>query len=356
MVLEKKAPKKRKGLAVIDCDVHEMLPSLEDLFPYLDEPWKGYIKTGGWAPPRPPYAWPTPGGTYMEEAKLKNGAPPGSDYEVMCKQLLDKYNVKYAMLTGLFLPSDQNSQPQFKNALASAYNDWLIQNWIDKDDRFRMSIHINCHDPIAAAKEIDRLGKHPKTVQVMISVIPENFGSPFYDPIYEAIVRNNLKLSFHISTVSQTVLGYPTYFMEWYSMRAQNYQSIMVTMITGGVFERFPELKVMMIEGGFSWVVPFVWRMDLAYRTFRREVPWVKKNPSEYVKKHFRFTTQPMDDPEPKLMKQMIEMLGPDTLCFASDYAHWDFDDPYRAIATTIPKEWRQKILFDNANEFYGFE
>ena len=352
--VEKEPKDIMKGYPVIDCDIHEMLPAYEHLFPYLDEQWIRYIIPGLWKPQGLPYGWPTPGGVAMVDAWPENGAPPGSDFKLFEKQLLDKYNLKYGILTGAFWPSDVNTQPEFKNALATAYNDWQIDKWLNQDKRLLGSIHINCHDPIAAAEEIERLGKHPQMIQVMISVIPEAMGKPFYHPIYEAAERNKLAIGFHLSGSTRSVLGLNPYFIDWYTTRIQNYQSIVSNMIVHGVFEKFPNLKVMMIEGGFSWVVPLMWRLDMTYRSFRREVPWLKRLPSEYIRDNFRFTTQPMEDPDPKHMMQMIEMLGPEMICFASDYPHWDFDDPYRAFSTMMPKEWKQRILYDNAYEFYG--
>ncbi|PEJ60851.1 hypothetical protein CN692_01820 [Bacillus sp. AFS002410] len=355
-ITEKIPKKSKKGLPVIDCDIHEMLPKYTDLFPYLDEQWRRYIVPGMWSPLGLPYGWPTPGGVAMVEALPENGAPPCSDLGLLKEQLLDKYNIKYGILTGSFWPSDVNTQPHLKNALATAYNDWQIDKWLNQDARLRGSIQINANDPIAAAKEIERLGNHPQMIQVLITVFPDEMGKPFYHPIYEAAERNGLPIGFHLSGATKSVLGYNQYFMDWYTTRVQNYQSIMSNMIVQGVFEKFPKLKIMLIEGGFSWAVPLMWRLDMTYRSFRREVPWLKRLPSEYVREHFRFTSQPMEDPDPKKMMQMIEMLGPEMICFASDYPHWDFDDPYHAFPSVFPKEWKQRILYDNPREFYGLD
>lgn len=350
---EKISTARTSGLPIIDCDLHEAFTDLKDLFPYLAEQWIEYIVPGSWKPSGLPYGRLTPGGYAMVDAWPKNGTIAGSDYSLFKQQLLDPYHVKKGILTGIFFVSDINTQPEFKNALATAYNNWQIDHWLKKDKRLLGSIHVNCHDPIAAAEEIDRAAKHKQLIQVLISVIPEALGKPFYHPIYEAAERNHLPIAFHLSGGTRSVLGHNPYFIEWYATRIQNYQSIVSNLIVHGVFEKFPQLKVMMIEGGFSWVVPFMWRLDMAFRTFRREVPWLKRLPSEYIRDHFKFTTQPMDDPDPKHMMQMIEMLGPEMLCFASDYPHWDFDDPYRAFPTIMPKEWKQRILYDNARDFY---
>ena len=112
-----------------------------------------------------------------------------------------------------------------------------------------------------------------------------------------------------------------------------------------------------MIESSWTWVPSTMWRLDHNYRSLRREVPWVKRMPSEYIREQVRFTTQPMEYPEdPKHLYQMFEMIGSDEfLIFSTDYPHWDFDDPRHVFPSTFPKPLRKKILADNARNFYAF-
>ncbi len=57
------------------------------------------------------------------------------------------------------------------------------------------------------------------------------------------------------------------------------------------------------------------------FERFRCEVPHLKRKPSEYVREHFWFTTQPIDEPdEGKHLRQLIEWVGVDRLLFSSDY------------------------------------
>jgi predicted TIM-barrel fold metal-dependent hydrolase len=122
-----------------------------------------------------------------------------------------------------------------------------------------------------------------------------------------------------------------------------------------GVFELFPTLKVAFIEGGFSWVAPLMWRMDLDWKGLRHQTPWVKRLPSEYLRDHMRFSSQPMEEPaDPKALDLFIDWMdGGHTLMFATDYPHWDWDDPAMSF-TGLPEPLRRRVFAENAAETFG--
>lgn len=343
--------------SIIDVDVHESLRSLHELIPYLVEPYRSRVAVpDGFTPPSFPYAYPMINGVAMADAVQEDGDPAGSSYEQMREQLLDKYDIAHAILAGGFYPGDMRVQPGMASALASAYNDWLIENWLARDGRFLGSVCIAPQDPVAAAREIDRVGAHPQMVQVMIPVLPyDAVGREPYHPIFEAAVRNDLVIGFHQSNTTATSIGYPELYIEWHTAIVQNWQSQLIGLVAHGVFDKFPDLRVVLVEAGWSWIPALLWRFDYNFRSLRRDTPWVKRLPSEHIRDNVRATTQPMEYPEnPHHVYQMFEMLGSDEfLLFSTDYPHWDFDSPHQAIPRTFPKELRQKILFENARKFY---
>ena len=87
----------------------------------------------------------------------------------------------------------------------------------------------------------------------------------------------------------------------------------------------------------------------------RSETPWVTRPPSEYVFEHCRFTTQPMEQPEPKsrLLTIFEWARAERTLLFASDYPHFDFDSPEQALPP-LPNDLRRRIYSENAREFFN--
>jgi uncharacterized protein len=363
MATEVEAPAKEGAIRkqrqpIIDVDVHERLVSHRDLALYLEEPWRHYVTNTSWQGPRQlPYVQLMSAGVDRADAIPEEGGPAGSSVSLLQKQLLDEWNVEVAILTGLFYPSTLKAQFEFATALATAYNNWQIEHWLDKDQRLRGSIHVAAQDPASAVREIDRLGSHPQMVQILLPIDSTwQWGDPFYHPIFEAANRHGLHVAMHISTAARTAVDIPRYFIEWHTCYPQAFMSQATSVICNGIFDKWPELKLVLLECSFTWVPHLMWRMDTNYRSLRMEVPWMKRMPSEYFHENVRCATQPMEEPDPKHLLQCVEMIGNDEfLLFATDYPHWDFDSPHRAFPHTFSKELKQKILYGNAKKLYGF-
>lgn len=341
---------------IIDTDVHERA-ELQALVPYLEPMWRKYITDFGWQPDRVlPYTQYAAGGLDRLDARLPDGRPGGSDYSLLRRQLLDEFDIDYAILTGWLDASGLHpGWPEFKTALMSAYNDWQIEQWLNRDERLLGSVHVNAHDPAGAAREIDRVGSHPKMVQAILYIKDKPFGDPYYHPIFEACVRNNLALGMHHSENAPTALGFHRYFVEWHTLVSQVFMSEVVSLVFNGVFDKYPELKVIMIEGGFTYVPHLMSRSDQQYKELRSEVPWVKRMPSDIIREHVRFASQPTEEMSLERFLQLVDWCESDEIfCFSTDYPHWDFDSPWEALPQGMPEDLKRKIFYQNAKNTYA--
>lgn len=340
---------------IIDTDVHEMPVSVRDLLPYLAPQWHKFIASGWSTPYFFSYAYPTDSGFARADAIPERGGPAGSDPELLRAQLLEEYGVDIAILTALFYPSDSHVQFEFATALASAYNDWIVERWLPFDDRLRGSICVNVNDPEGAAREIERMADHPGFVQVMLPPLQEGYGQQRYEPIFRAAASKGLIVAIHPSAYAPTAIGYPPYLVEWRILSApQHHMSQVVSLIFGGVFERHPDLRMVLIEGAWTWLPHLMGRMDENFRSLRAETPWLKRMPSRYVHDHMRFTTQPMPDMTSDQLLAFVELMGSDDLLlFSSDYPHFDADNPFRAFPR-VPPALMAKIFHENATSWYG--
>jgi len=347
---------------IVDADVHNAMRHFDDLLPYLPEPHRSRAADGGMGYPGSGYYSVV--GVLRRDATPPGGGPAGSDPAVVRGQLLDPYGIDYCVLVGGGILGVSNlTDPDYACALASAYNDWLIERWLSADRRFRGAAVVSTLDPELAAREIDRVGSHPAIVEVVMgSGARFPYGQRYYHLIYAAAERNNLPVAIHPGTEGAgianppTTAGYPTSYIQWHTLLSTNFATHVVSLVCDGVFQKFPKLKFVCIEGGVSWLAPLMWRLDKNYRALRSEVPWLTRMPSEYIKEHVRLTTQPIEEPEdPRDLIRVFEIVDAErTLMYSSDYPHWDFDHPHTAFPKGLSETMRRRIMAENAIELYG--
>jgi uncharacterized protein len=345
---------------LIDCDVHEGLKSVEQLMPYLDPHSQRLTKHyGGWNASNPngfPYVVPMESRAVARmEWELEDGTV-GTTVEAMRRQLFDGEGVTHAVLNGFSYFSARTGSYEFATALTRAYNDWQLEQWLDKDERIFGSVHVVAHDPVAAAREIDRVGAHPQIVQVFLPLVSDRqFGDPLYRPIFEAAVRNRLVVSFHHGSHTETLFGWPRYYIEWHVVAApHSAQNQLLSLICNGVFDQLPELRVCFMETGVAWVPWFIWRMDQQYRELRSEIPWVKRLPSDHMRDSVRVSSQPLGDITAQQFATLVEMSNSERMfTFASDYPHYDADSVDVVLGRSVGEELRERVRWRNALETY---
>jgi uncharacterized protein len=343
--------------SVIDSDVHCNVPSIRALFPYLSEYWKETIEQTGFKGATDNYY---PGGAALsvKPGTVPEEGPAGSSLALLREQVLDAQNVEFAILNCAYAV-DGIRNPYGAAAVASAVNDWQIEQWLDKEPRLRGSVVVTPQYPDLAAKEIDRVGDHPGFVQVFLPGRSERpYGNRRYFPIFEAAVRHQLVAGIQFGGAPgtpPTASGWPTYFAEEAVGMSHIFQSQLTSLVSEGTFAEFPDLRITMVEGGWTWLPSLMWRLDKNWKALRREIPWTTMAPSEYIREHVRFTTQPIDAPaNPKHLGQIVDQLGSDDLLlFATDYPHWHDDEPAGVLPLNLSPERTAKIMSENARSWY---
>ena len=342
---------------LIDCDVHNTVPNVEALFPYLPPYWVEHVKqsvfkgaAASYYPPNAPVA--------ARPDSVPPDGPAGSSLDLLRGQVLDPLGVEYAILNCLYA-IDSLHNPEAAGAFASAVNDWQIAEWLDQEPRLRASIVVPVQIPELAAREIERVGKHPGFVQVLLPVRSEHpYGSRLFRPLWEAIARHDLVAGIHFGGAPGNPpfpSGWPSHYFEEHAGMAQVFQSQLASIVSEGVLDLFPNLRIVLSEGGFTWLPAFMWRFDKEWRNLRRLVPWVKRAPSEHIRDHVRLTIQPLDaPPTPQQMLETIEQIGADhLLLFATDYPHRHTTDPLQTLLPNLPEALARGIRSENARALY---
>lgn len=345
-------------MKILDCDIHNTYRSQQDLYPYLEEPYLSRLKEKGFGYPQETYQSSIH--NKRLDAKPENG-PAGSDYPLLREQMLDRFDITYGVLTGEGI-SGLSYMPEqdYPAALARAYNAWLVDTWLTYDKRLLGSLHLAIQHPEAAAAEIYRHGSHPKIVQVSIpTATTMPLSHPFYRPILRAAAEMDLVVALHfrqpgITAPSITPVGNPPLYIDYHALISLPYMSQLVMLVTSGVLEELPNLKILLVEGGFIWAIHLLWRLDKDYKSLQRQVPALKKMPSEYIRQHFMFGVQPIYEPRQAAMLQQVIEAGElqQNLVFGSDYPHWDADEP-EFVMRFLKEEWRQPIMYDNLAGWY---
>lgn len=350
-----------KKTAVVDCDIHNALPAEKTLHKYLPARWRRHLDMIGLRGPAGsayPRLYPN---AARHDSWPPSGLPPGSDLDFLRAQLLDGWDIDFGILNCLFGVGGQLNA-DFSAALARAMNDWQLAEWVEPEPRLLASLLLPYEDGELAAAEIDRLGSHPGFAQALLVVrTAQPLGARKYWKMYEAAVRHDLPIGIHFGGAGGgpiTGSGWPSFYIEDHGGMPQAFQAQILSLVYSGVFEHFPTLKFVLIEGGFAWMPPLMWRMDRCWKQLKEEIPYLNRLPSEVIRQHFWLTTQPIEEPPKReYFTQLLEHLNMnDRLMFATDYPHWDFDSPDRAIPNQIDPALRQAIMAGNAYSLYRLE
>jgi uncharacterized protein len=348
---------------MIDCDIHPQVGEVEEFLAFVEPGQRDWFRAQvSLGLPGYPWAHPT---SWFRQDVVQDGHPPGASVDAVRRDLLDPSGTDLGVLNAddainlSLMPS-----PYRALALARAHNDWLRERWLEHDTRLRASIVCPAQDPAAAAEEIRRVAADDRFVQVLLPGGSERpYGEPRYLPIFEAAAELGLPVAIHSGGEGMGIAAPPggagpvSFYVEWHTLgSAGSIMGHLVSLLCHGTFERLPELRVVLLEGGVAWLPGILWRLDTNWRALTAETPWLERKPSEVAREHVRFTTQPLEhtDEQDALLWEMLEAVGaPDVLLFASDYPHWDFDDPGFTLRR-LPEAWREPVLHENAAALYG--
>lgn len=343
---------------IVDTDIHPAA-NQDQILSYLPEPWRTRYASGNSGPGHLGY-W-NPNGVTRPDTLLDDGSRIHASPNTLSKHHFDQYGISYGVFNAGGLHLGLSPEPDFAAAVVSAINDVFINEWLPTDERFRYSLIVSPADPELAAKEIHRLGDHPGVVQViMCSGARMPYGQRYFHPIYQAAADHDLPVAIHPGSEgvgvsgAPTAAGYPTSYFEWHTGLVGGYMAHLISLVTEGVFRKFPTLKFVLIEGGVSWLPPLLWRMDKNWKALRATTPWVDRLPSEIVHEHILLTTQPIEEPEDgKELHQILAMFPAERmLMFSSDYPHWDGDTPDFALRN-LPEELRSPVMYETAQRLY---
>ncbi|HEV3483936.1 MAG TPA: amidohydrolase family protein [Vicinamibacterales bacterium] len=358
----------REHERVIDACVLHDWSSITDLVDYMTPGWREMLlRRGSRAGPnelknaplyRPPSA------RKAADAYPANGVA-GSDLALTATHVLDQPGLERAVLgydQGALLAMGFTNM-HAAATVAQAANEWTMERWLTKDPRLQGLILVATALPHVAAEEVRRVGGNDKMVGVALGVngLAMPFGHPVYHPIYEAASEHGLPLVIQVGSDTGVSLmaapvggGVAATYAEIEAWSGHPLMSHLTSMIFEGVFELFPNLKVLLVGGGVSWIPGFVWRLDFWFNYASSEAPLLKERPSDYFRRHARIATYSLEPSSQGRLARALETLPwlRDVLVYGSGYPNIDWEKP-AATAERLPSEWRSDVLYHNASSLF---
>jgi predicted TIM-barrel fold metal-dependent hydrolase len=251
-------------------------------------------------------------------------------------------------------------------ACHQVWNDWMAE-WCSADpDRLVGTAVLPLHDPEAAAREVERA----HGMGLVAGVIRPNpvLGHPLwsarFDPMYEALAGTGMPLGLHgaglydIDGVSKRMFDVMAMGTQHALILFMDQYLTLAGLVYGGVLERHPDLRVLVLECGGGWIAHWMDRFDEFLEAYDWALPAkLSLAPSEYFRRQCVISF----DPGERTMAAMAELAGEDNLIWASDFPHSDAKYPgvvdelvEHVENMTAPRQ--QKILGSNAARVYGVE
>jgi uncharacterized protein len=252
------------------------------------------------------------------------------------------------------------AEEPYATALAAAYNTWLHEFCQANPERLKMVALLAPQDLDAAVAELRRAVTELGAVAAMLPThvpLRPDWGHRYWDPLYAEAARLDVGLAFHHKSVHGELTDQRfNNFITVHTIGHPVEQMMSLTsVIVGGVWERFPKLRLAFLEGGVGWVPFWMDRMDEEVeKRGAAEAPYLTKEPSEYIKSGLcYFGVECEEHTIPDGVRWGLE----DTLLYSSDYPHWDGDWPHTVSMvrkrTDMSDEVKRKMLHDNAARFY---
>jgi predicted TIM-barrel fold metal-dependent hydrolase len=349
------------GTSAIDgCVFHDWATKAE-LGPYMPRGWRELLvdRPEITSKLRASSLYSNPLGNKDPRAFPEHG-PAGSDPKVLIEQLLADGRRERIVLGYDDAILSTAIPPYVARTVVQAANDWTVEKWLSQDARLYGLILIANELPDEAAAEIRRVGKDDRMVGIAMGAngMGKPFGHPVYHPIYRAASELGLPIVIQVGSDTAASLttwpvagGLPATFGEYRALGAHALMSHVASMIVEAVFEIFPDLRVLLVGGGATWVPGYVWRLNYWYKLNEHEAPWVKRLPSEYFRDHIRVSTYSLETArEPERIGRALRTVPwfDSTLVYASGYPSVDWEEP-GSIMTRLPADWTDKVLRSNA-------
>ena len=309
---------------------------------------------------KPEEVEPHPDRTYV------NMAPFGSMDPKQRLQRMDAEGLEKAIVypsLGLIWETEDLEDLGLQAAYARAYNRWVADFCRDSSGRLVPIAHISFGDPQEAASELERAVKDGCRGAFVVPFTPTNksHANPDYDPFWAKAQELDVPVGIHPSgeppakRVHQRFHDMQKWALWHFNVHGgQGPLQAFTALFQYGLFDRFPQVKIIVLESGAGWAGYLLNRMDAVYDSPLGESVPLKEKPSYYFHRQCWIS----GDPDEKAFGNVVDFVGNDKFFWASDFPHFDHPDNYMdellELVEPMGTETRQKVIGDNVAQVYG--
>jgi uncharacterized protein len=282
-------------------------------------------------------------------------------------ELLDRERMAKALLyptIGLLWEAEL-FDAELSGAYCRAYNRWIADFCRDSGGRLVPIAHLSLGDPAAAARELERAVKDGCKGGFVcpFTITRKPHGDPAHDVLFAAAQDLEVPLAIH-PTFEPIPWGihhrYDNFqWAAWYYdlFAGQGVQHAFATLFQFGVFDRFPRLRVIVLESQAGWIGYFLDRGDAIYSgTTLGGTVRLKEKPSYYFKRQCWISA----DPDERTIAGLMTIVGEDKFFWASDYPHPDHPGNYleelRGMVAPMTDSGRRAILGESVARVYKLD
>ena len=304
-------------------------------------------------------------GSFDPRRKYGENAPFGAMDAKERVQRLDRENLRAAIIYPSIDLSWETEcdDADYAQAMTRAYNRWIVDWCSDSGGRLIPVAHLSLGDPAAAAAELERAVKagHKGGWVVQFTMTRKPHAHPDHDVLFAKAQELDVPLGLHVSLEPQW--AWPGRYDREYVRKQQFFLNVtasdalrhaLTSFMQYGTFDKFPRLKLVLLEVGAGWIGYWLDRMDAVYDSVMgRGVP-LKEKPSYYFKRNVWISA----DPDEHSLPAMMQLCGDDRFFWASDFPHPDHTGDYieelEEIAEKLTPVVRQRLLGDNVTRTYN--
>ncbi len=253
--------------------------------------------------------------------------------------------------------------PDLCQAYTTAYNRWICE-FCAGSPRLVPTAHLSLSDPAAAARELERaVAAGAKGCYVApFTQDAKPLGHPDHDPVFSAAQDLGVPFAIHPTFEPQWTKG--ERMGTWENVKqlrllasvtaSDGVRQQFTTLFDYAVFDKFPRLKVLVLESGGGWIGYWLDRIDAVYgHTFIGDRVPLEHKPSDY----FRDRCWISCDPDERMIPALADRYGVERFLWASDFPHADhtpeYVDDLNELVASFPVDQRRRFVGDNARELF---